>query len=122
MVCLLIAGTGAGDGPAGSPGQSGDFEAAIAQAEDEKTLCHLVRIVAPRLFASMLSPRHTLAALSLLAASPGAAQGLGPLDSSPDQLKRYNDCMALARSEPLKALPAAEKWRRPGVGPGARRC
>jgi tetratricopeptide (TPR) repeat protein len=70
----------------------------------------------------MLSPRHTLAALLLLAASPGAAQGLGPLDGPPDQLKRYNDCMALARSEPLKALPAAEKWRGQGGGLGARHC
>jgi tetratricopeptide (TPR) repeat protein len=57
-----------------------------------------------------------------------AAQGLGslvplsPLDSAPDHLKRYDECMTLARSEPLKALPVAEKWHGEGGGLAARHC
>ena len=107
----------------------------IAQAEDEKTLCHLVRIIAARFFSRMLLPRQALPLLLVLAAaSPAAAQGvgplkpldwlapLGPLDSAPDHLKRYTECMALARSEPLKALPVAEKWHGEGGGLAARHC
>ncbi len=68
---------------------------------------------------------HRLAPLLLLAlsvASPVAAQGLGPLAGSPDHLQRYTECMKLARTEPLKALPAAEKWMAEGGGLGARHC
>ena len=81
----------------------------------------------------MLLPRQALLPLLALAAAlPAAAQGpapqglgsfapLRPLDNAPDHLRRYNDCMILARSEPLKALPVAEKWhgrgRRPGGAP-----
>lgn len=48
--------------------------------------------------------------------------GLGLLDTSPDHLRRYNECMALARAEPLKALPAAERWHQQGGGLAARHC
>jgi tetratricopeptide (TPR) repeat protein len=60
--------------------------------------------------------------LALLAAGPTAAQSLDPLASSPDHVRRYSDCMKLARSEPLKALPAAEKWHAEGGGLAARHC
>lgn len=51
-----------------------------------------------------------------------AGQGLGFLDSSPDHLRRYRECMALARAEPLKALPTAERWHQQGGGLAARHC
>ncbi len=51
------------------------------------------------------------------------AQNLPPLENtSPDNLRRYTECMTLARREPLKALPAAEKWMAAGGGLGARHC
>jgi tetratricopeptide (TPR) repeat protein len=52
----------------------------------------------------------------------GLNNGLGPLASTPDNLRIYSDCMKLARSEPLKALPVAEKWIGEGGGLGARHC
>ena len=52
----------------------------------------------------------------------GSLAPLGPLDSGPDHLKRYSECMTLARSEPLKALPVAEKWHGEGGGLAARHC
>ena len=82
----------------------------------------------------MLLSRQVLPLLLALAlASPAVAQGpapqgLGPLnplksfDSGPDHLRRYSECMALARSEPLKALPVAEKWHGEGGGLAARHC
>ena len=71
----------------------------------------------------LFSPGITLAfCLALLAALPCAAQGVGGIDDSPDHLRRYNDCMNLARSEPLKALPAAEKWHAQGGSLAARHC
>ena len=42
--------------PAGRSGKLGDFKAAVAQAEDEKTSCHLVRIAATRFFSRMCFP------------------------------------------------------------------
>ena len=71
--------------------------------------------------------------IGLLVASPALAQPIpvvparplpGPpgLETSPDHLKRYTDCMRLARMEPLQALPAAEKWIVEGGGLGARHC
>ena len=60
--------------------------------------------------------------LALSAAAPAGAQALDPLAGSPDHLRRYTECMKLARSEPLKALPAAEKWMAEGGGLGARHC
>ncbi len=70
----------------------------------------------------MLLPRLAIPALVLLAAAPGTAQSPGLFDGSPDHLKRYTDCMTLARKEPLKALPAAEKWQASGGGLPARHC
>ena len=74
----------------------------------------------------MLLPRQVLPLLLALAAAvPAAAQGLGslaPLGTTPDHVRLYNDCMNLARSEPLKALPLAEKWHAEGGGLAARHC
>jgi tetratricopeptide (TPR) repeat protein len=53
---------------------------------------------------------------------PAAAQGLGPFASTPDNLHRYRQCMSLARSEPLRALPVAKAWQGQGGGLGARHC
>ena len=48
--------------------------------------------------------------------------GPGTLDLPPDHQRRYAECMKLARGEPLKALPMAEKWMGEGGGLGARHC
>jgi len=53
---------------------------------------------------------------------PTLAQDLNPFGSSPDNAKRYDDCMAIARKEPMRALPVAEKWLGDGGGMGARHC
>src|SRR5262249_61357142 len=37
-------------------------------------------------------------------------------------LDAARECMALGRKEPLKARPAAEKWKAEGGGLGARHC
>lgn len=59
----------------------------------------------------------------MLATAPGFAQdSLSILEQSPDHLRRYTECMNLARGEPLKALPAAEKWHQQGGGLAARHC
>ncbi len=58
----------------------------------------------------------------VLLASSAAAQGLAPLADTPDHLRRYGECIKMARSEPLRALPAAEKWQAEGGGLGARHC
>ncbi|MDI1282791.1 MAG: tetratricopeptide repeat protein [Reyranella sp.] len=63
-----------------------------------------------------------VALLALGLASPGAGQGLSPFESTPDHLLRYTECMKLARREPLRALPMAEKWNAEGGGLGARHC
>jgi tetratricopeptide (TPR) repeat protein len=63
-----------------------------------------------------------LLCLLLLLAAPALAQRATPLIDRPDQLQRYNECMALARSDPLRALPNAEKWMADGGGLGARHC
>jgi tetratricopeptide (TPR) repeat protein len=52
----------------------------------------------------------------------GALRDLGPLATTPDHQKRYGECMQLARAEPLKAVPLAEKWIGEGGGLGARHC
>jgi len=75
----------------------------------------------------MFFARKALLIILLLAPLPGLAQKLDPLAASPlaptpDHLRRYTECMALARKEPLKALPAAEKWKAEGGGLGARHC
>src|SRR4030095_8649877 len=60
--------------------------------------------------------------LALLAAAPCAAQGLSILEESPDHLRKYNEGINRPRAEPLKALPAAEKWHAQGGGLAARHC
>ena len=45
-----------------------------------------------------------------------------PFAPTPNHARRYGDCMQLARREPLKALPLAEKWKAEGGGLGARHC
>ncbi|HTR83013.1 MAG TPA: tetratricopeptide repeat protein [Reyranella sp.] len=70
---------------------------------------------------SFVRPTMLLASLAL--ASPVAAQSLEPFgQTSPDHLRRYTECMSLARKEPLRALPMAEKWAAEGGGLGARHC
>ncbi len=63
-----------------------------------------------------------LVPLLLVLASPALAQRNTVLEERPDQLRRYIDCMKLARSEPLKALPVAEKWMAETRTLGARHC
>src|SRR5688500_9998677 len=109
LVCFVVRPAGSGHAPAGRSRKLGDFKAAVAQAEDEKTSCHLVRIAATRFFSRMLFSRLA-SCLALFVAAPCAAQGLGTLEESPDHLRKYNECMNLARAEPLKALPPAQKW------------
>lgn len=59
----------------------------------------------------------------LLAASPVAAQSPSPFATgSPDQLRRYTDCMGLARREPLRGLAVAQAWEKQGGGLAARHC
>lgn len=63
--------------------------------------------------------------LVLIAAAspaPALAQGVGRWEDSPDHLRRYTECMSLARTDPLKSLPAAEKWHAQGGGLAARHC
>jgi tetratricopeptide (TPR) repeat protein len=61
--------------------------------------------------------------LAALSAGGALAQQLPPLESTtPDNVRRYRECMTLARREPLRALPVAEKWMGEGGGLGARHC
>jgi tetratricopeptide (TPR) repeat protein len=60
--------------------------------------------------------------LLLALALPAAGQTLSPFENTPDHLLRYTECMKLARREPLRALPVAEKWSVEGGGLGARHC
>ncbi len=74
------------------------------------------------------------AALVLVVAAaipPAAAQSASPLTSrpsgpgestNPDQLRRYTECMSIARNEPKRAMTVAENWSRNGGGLGARHC
>ena len=70
----------------------------------------------------LFRPPVHLALLGLLLASASAAQGLSTFETTPDHLQRYTECMKLARKEPLRALPLAEKWNAEGGGLGARHC
>ena len=56
------------------------------------------------------------------AVSPVWAQGLDVPTATVEQLRRYTECMNLARREPARVLPAAEKWLAEGGGMGARHC
>jgi tetratricopeptide (TPR) repeat protein len=69
----------------------------------------------------MLFSRAVLSAALSLLALPALAQ-VDPFAPTPNHLRRYGDCMQLARREPLKALAAAEKWKAEGGGLGARHC
>ncbi len=62
------------------------------------------------------------AVATLAAASSVAARDVGPFGSTPDNLRRYQECMSLARQEPLRALPMADTWKGQGGGFGARHC
>ena len=73
----------------------------------------------------MFFARQALLLLALAAPATGLAQNLDPLlisPPAPDHVRRYTECMAQARKEPLKALPLAEKWNAEGGGLGARHC
>ena len=71
----------------------------------------------------MLFVRVILPVLALaFAAAAMAQQPIEKFEPTPNQLRRYGECMALARREPLKALPVAEKWKAEGGGMGARHC
>lgn len=70
----------------------------------------------------MLFLRATLWACLSVLALPALAQRIDKFEQAPDHLRRYTECMQLARSEPLKALPVAEKWKADGGGLGARHC
>jgi tetratricopeptide (TPR) repeat protein len=96
--------------------------AAIADTENEKPSGHLVRIAAVAFFSTMLFSRALLAAALTMLAAPAFAQTVDPFAPTPNHLRRYSECMQLARREPLKALPAAEKWKAEGGGLGARHC
>ena len=64
--------------------------------------------------AALLAP-----VLAIPAAAQGLPPGLSPLeDTTPGNLRRYTQCMELARREPIKALPMAEKWQGEGGGLG----
>src|SRR5471032_2641176 len=95
----------------------------MGRTEEEKTSCHLVRIVVTRFFAAMFFTRQALPWLLVLASAASvAAQDLGPFGGTPENARRYTECMARARKEPLRALPIAEKWMTDGGGLGARHC
>jgi len=66
--------------------------------------------------------RTILLVLATVLAPPAVAQAIDKFEPTPDHLRRYSDCMQLARREPLKALPVAEKWKAEGGGLGARHC
>jgi tetratricopeptide (TPR) repeat protein len=88
-------------------------------------MCHLARIVAARFFSTMFCARSALALsgmVLLTAASSAAARDVNSFPSTADNLRRYQECMSLARQEPLRALPMAEKWKGQGGGLGARHC
>ena len=76
----------------------------------------------------ILSMALTAAAMPVLAQKGRALragpnqQKVDPFALTPNHLRLYTECMHLARSEPLKALPMAEKWKAEGGGLGARHC
>jgi len=82
----------------------------------------------------MLFSRAILSLALAAAVLPALAQKVEPFILTPNQpkgdafaltpnhLRLYTECMDLARREPLKALPMAEKWKAEGGGLGARHC
>lgn len=70
----------------------------------------------------MTMGRNALLLVALCAGGPAMAQNSDPFGAGPDHLRRYTECMSLARRDPLRALPAAEKWMAEGGSMGARHC
>ena len=76
----------------------------------------------------ILSMALTAAAMPVLAQKvepftlAPSRQKVDPFAQTPNHLRLYTECMQLARREPLKALPMAEKWKAEGGGLGARHC
>jgi tetratricopeptide (TPR) repeat protein len=58
--------------------------------------------------------------LGLAVLAPEAAEAADP--SEENQLRRYTECMALARKDTKRALAMAEAWSKQGGGLGARHC
>ncbi|CAN5239402.1 tetratricopeptide repeat protein [soil metagenome] len=73
-------------------------------------------------FSTMLFSRTILSMMLSALAVPAIAQRIESFAPTPDHTRRYTECMQLARREPLKALPVAEKWKADGGGLGARHC
>ncbi len=61
--------------------------------------------------------------LAVAAVAPAWAQSAkAPPGEDAAQLRRYTECMQLARSEPKRALALADSWGKQGGGLGARHC
>lgn len=73
-------------------------------------------------FSTMLFSRTILSVTLTALAVPAMAQRIESFAATPNHTRRYTECMQLARREPLKALPVAEKWKAEGGGLGARHC
>lgn len=73
-------------------------------------------------FSTMLFSRTILSMTLAALADPALAQRIESFAPTPDHTRRYTECMQLARREPLKAMPVAEKWKAEGGGLGARHC
>jgi tetratricopeptide (TPR) repeat protein len=107
-VSLILLGFFEVTGRHGKHGQARDF--------------HLVRNAAARFFSTMLFLRMILSVTLSTFAVPAMAQRVDSFAPTPDHVRRYTECMQLARREPLRALPVAEKWKADGGGLGARHC
>ena len=70
----------------------------------------------------MLFSRAILSMALTAGVMPALAQKADPFAQGPNHLRLYTECMELARREPLRALPMAEKWKAEGGGLGARHC
>ena len=70
----------------------------------------------------MVFSRAILSMALAALAVPAFAQKVDPFAQAPNHLRLYAECMELARREPLKAVPMAEKWKAEGGGFGARHC
>lgn len=74
------------------------------------------------LFRKVLLLVSLAAPLSVPAPALAQQKEINPFAPTPNHLRRYTECMKLARQEPLKALPVAEKWMAEGGELGARHC
>jgi tetratricopeptide (TPR) repeat protein len=70
----------------------------------------------------MMFSRAILPATLTVLAMPALAQKVESFPVTPNHVRLYTECMQLARREPLRALPMAEKWKADGGGLGARHC